>query len=125
MLVRKLTRFLKLERSSENPKMDTTKGDSQQNTHGKRERPKREISTHNVQCYECSGFGHNRTECPNFLIAKSKTLNACMSKKSESDDFKNSKVEKKLSFMAFPISMRSVGHCEVEPLVLVETCDEE
>lgn len=34
-------------------------------------------------------------------------------------------MEKKVSFMAFPISMRSVGHREVEPLVLVETCDEE
>jgi hypothetical protein len=38
-------------------------------------------NTHDIQCYECSGYVHNIIKCSNFPNAKGKSLNACMSDK--------------------------------------------
>jgi hypothetical protein len=64
------------------------------------------------------------TECDNFMNAKVNAFNACMSDELESDDSKDSKKENNVSFMSFPASVRGVGPSEVEPPILVETCDE-
>lgn len=78
-----------------------------------------------IQCCECSGFGHVRTDCPNFKNSKRKTMNATLSNKSESHDFDDSE-EKNVSFMAFTVYVKSASsssQCDLP--VLVETCDEE
>lgn len=125
-LLAKKFRFLKFNKgSSKNPKLDVVKGDSQGAPQGKREKPKKDKNTGGVQCFECPGFGHIRTNCPNFLNTKCKALNASMSNESESDDSKDSK-EKNMSFMVFAASMNDVGGpSEVNPSVLVENCDED
>lgn len=79
-LLAKKFRFLKFNKgSSKNPKLDVVKGDSQGAPQGKREKPKKDKNAGGVQCFECPGFGHIRTNCPNFLNTKCKALNASMS----------------------------------------------
>jgi hypothetical protein len=38
------------------------------------------------RCCECSGFGHMRTECANFIQAKGKAYNATLSDESEKEE---------------------------------------
>lgn len=110
MLAKKFKKFLKFrKRTSKNPSIDISKGDSQLATQGKKEKPKKIIM--------CEAF-------KNFKNFKGKAMNASLSDKLESDDFEDSK-EKNVSLMAFVTSMKSVGSAsDCDPNVLVETCDE-
>jgi hypothetical protein len=51
------------------------------------------------QCYECSGFGHIKTECANLKKMKGKTFNATLSNESEKEE-ETSEEEKFLAFVA-------------------------
>jgi hypothetical protein len=67
LLAKKFSGFLKFNKGfSKSPKLDVAKGDSQGSTQGKRDNPKKDKNTCGVQCFEYSGFGHIRADCPNF-----------------------------------------------------------
>lgn len=78
-----------------------------------------------IQCFECSGFGHVRTECPNFKNSKGQAMNVSLSEESKSNDSKDTK-KNNVRFMAFAAFMNSVVvGSDCDPPVLVKTCDEE
>lgn len=58
------------------PKCETTK-DS---------KGRRENKTRSIQCHGCSGYGHMRIECPNYLKFKRQAMNAFLGDESESDE---------------------------------------
>jgi len=49
------------------------------------------------QCFECSGFGHIRTECANLKKLKGKDFNATLSDESEKEE----EIPEEEKFMAF------------------------
>jgi hypothetical protein len=51
------------------------------------------------QCFECSGFGHIRTECANLKKLKGKAFNATLSDESEKEE-ETLEEEKFLAFVA-------------------------
>jgi hypothetical protein len=51
------------------------------------------------QCFECSGFGHIRTECANLKKLKGKAFNATLSDESEKEE-ETPEEEKFLAFVA-------------------------
>jgi hypothetical protein len=51
------------------------------------------------QCFECSGFGHIRTECANLKKQRGKAFNATLSDESEKEE-KAPEEEKSLAFVA-------------------------
>jgi hypothetical protein len=51
------------------------------------------------QCFECSGFGHIRTECANLKKLKGKAFNATLSDESEKEE-ETPEEEKFMAFMA-------------------------
>ncbi len=47
---------------------------------------RRENKTRSIQCHECSGYGHMRFECSNYLKFKRQAMNAFLGDESESDE---------------------------------------
>lgn len=104
--------------------MNIAKGDSQGATQGKKERLKKDKDVHSIQCYECSGFRHVKTDCPNFVYTKGKSINASLIDEFESDDSEDSK-EENASLKAFSDSLESAhGPNDCDSSIHVVTCDE-
>jgi hypothetical protein len=80
MLAKKFRKFLRFKnRNNKNSSLDISKGDFQGAAQGKKEKPKKDKNAQSIQCNGCSGFGHVRTDCPNFKNSKEKAMNATLS----------------------------------------------
>jgi hypothetical protein len=76
MFSRKCRKFLKINKGSKNPKVGIIKGEFPGETQSNREKPKKDVNSRGIQCFECSGYGHIKIECPNFLNANGRAFNA-------------------------------------------------
>jgi hypothetical protein len=46
---------------------------------GEKDRLKKDKDVDSIQCYECSGSRHVKTDCLNFVYTKGKSLNVLLS----------------------------------------------
>lgn len=67
---------------------------------------KKEKSTKDIRCHECSGFEHVRDDCLNYKRYKVKAMNATLSDELDSEDLYEP-IDMNDNFMAFSASMRS------------------
>jgi hypothetical protein len=97
MVARKFHKFLRFNKGgSKTPFVDLLKGDSQGATQRKKKvRPKKDKNTQDIQCFECSGYGRNQTQCANLKYSKGQAMNASLSNESKASKKKN------VSHMAF------------------------
>lgn len=112
--VEEFREFLMLEKMNNVNKLsnfvETSKGDSQWATQGKRNE-----HSHGLQCIECWGYKQNQTECINYAKANDKVMKMTLSEKSKFDNSCESKDNEK-NFMTLISSVKGGGECSVSAL---------
>lgn len=109
-----------------NPKSDSS-GASQ----GKKDKDKdkKDKNSQDIQCHECSWFGHIRAKCPNYKKSKGKAINVTLSDELDSDDFDKA-IDKKGNYVTTTTSTRSGSGSSVDDTLdhkesSTYDCDEE